>query len=76
MSYPTLTSKPGALETAQSIRNGELTPLEAVEEAISRIERLDVHINSVVVCDFERAVETAKGMMSLKTDSNRYLVCP
>ena len=68
MSYPTLTSKPGALETAQSIRNGELTPLEAVEEAISRIERLDVHINSVVVCDFERAVETAKGMMISKTD--------
>ena len=62
MAYPKLTDKPGALETARAIRAGELSPREAVQDAIARIERLDAHINAVVVCDFERALETAIAM--------------
>ncbi|WP_341712761.1 amidase family protein [Erythrobacter sp.] len=62
MAYPRLTKKPGALETAAMIRRGELSPHEAVEAAIARIEHLDAHINAVVVTDFERALETAKAM--------------
>ena len=62
MAYPKLTDKPGAVETAAAIRAGELSPSEAVEGAIARIEHLDAHINAVAVCDFERAIEAAKSM--------------
>lgn len=62
MTYPKLTKKPGALETAAQIAQGKLSPIEAVDAAIARIEHLDTHINAVVVCDFERAQETARAM--------------
>lgn len=62
MAYPKLTDQPGGMETAAAIRAGELTPHEAVEDAIARIEHLDVHVNAVAVCDFERAIATAKAM--------------
>ncbi len=62
MAYPKLTDQPGALETAAAIRAGKLSPHEAAENAIARIEKLDVHINAVAVCDFERALATAKAM--------------
>ncbi|MEH6683656.1 MAG: amidase family protein [Qipengyuania sp.] len=62
MAYPTLTTKPGAIEIAGAIRHGEMSPLEAVEAAIARIEHLDAHINAVVVTDFDRAQEQAKTM--------------
>lgn len=62
MAYPKLTDQPGALELAAAIRAGDITPHEAIEDAIARIEHLDVHVNAVAVCDFERAIETAKAM--------------
>ena len=62
MAYPTLTDKPGAIETATAIRGAEMTPLEAVEAAIARIEHLDAHINAVVVTDFDRALDRARAM--------------
>ena len=62
MGYPKLTDKDGALETAARVRKGELSPHEAIEDAIGRIEHLDAHINAVAVCDFERAIATAKAM--------------
>ena len=49
MAYPSLTRKPGAIEIAGAIRHGEMSPIEAVEAAIARIEHLDAHINAVVV---------------------------
>jgi amidase len=52
VAYPKLTDKPGALETAARIRKGEISPHEAVEDAIARIEQLDAHINAIAVCDF------------------------
>ncbi len=62
MSYPKLTDKPGALETAAAIRDGALSPSEAVDAAIGRISALDAHVNALAVPDFDRAVETAKAM--------------
>lgn len=62
MPYPKLTDKPGAVATAEAIRRGERSPLEEVDLAIARIEKLDAHINAVVVTDFERARETAMAM--------------
>ncbi len=62
MAYPKLTEQPGALETAAAVKAGDMSPLEAVQAAIARIEKLDIHVNAVVVCDFERALETARAM--------------
>lgn len=62
MNFPVLTSQPGALETAAMIARGEISPPEVVDAAIARIEKLDAHINAVVVCDFERARDTAQAM--------------
>lgn len=65
MDYPKLTGEPGALELAALIREGTLSPLEAVDAAIGRIEAGDGAINAVVVRDFERARDTAKAMDGL-----------
>lgn len=62
LSYPKLTDEPGALQLAAAIRAGELSAHEAVDSAIARIEHLDVHVNAVVACDFERAIQTARTM--------------
>ncbi len=62
MAYPKLTDRSGAIETAAAVRRGERTPLETVEHAIARIEKLDAHINAVVVTDFDRAREAAHAL--------------
>lgn len=62
MAYPRLTDKPGALQTAEAIRRGDISVVEAVDAAIARIERDDVNINALAVPDFERASDTAKAM--------------
>ena len=73
MAYPRLTDKPGAAATAAAISEGRLSPLEAVDHAIARIEKLDAHLNAVVVCDFDRARETAKSMDGTGADADRPL---
>jgi amidase len=60
--YPRLTDEPGAMATAAAISRGELSPLEAVDAAIARVEALDGPINAVVIRDFDRARATAKAM--------------
>lgn len=62
MAYPILTDEPGAVALAAKIRDGALSPLEAVEAAIARIDALDGPINTVVVRDFDLAREAAKAM--------------
>ncbi len=62
MAYPKLTEKQGAVETAAAIRSGDVSPSEAVDAAIGRIEELDAHINAIAVTDFDRATEMARGM--------------
>ncbi|MDN3645060.1 amidase family protein [Pontixanthobacter aestiaquae] len=62
MMYPKLTNESGALELAAEIRSGDLSPLEAVEAAIARVETLDGAINAVPVRDFDRARENAKAL--------------
>lgn len=65
MAYPKLTDEPGALELAAQLREGTLSPLEAVDAAIARIEALDGPLNAVVVRDFDRARDIAKAMDGL-----------
>jgi len=55
-------AKAGALETAEAVRKGDVSALEATDAAIARIEALDGPINAVVVRDFDRARETAKAI--------------
>lgn len=62
MPYPRLTDLPGAAETAAQVRRGELTPVQVAERAIARIERMDAHINAVVVTDFDRALDAARAL--------------
>lgn len=59
---PTLTDQPGAIALAAQIRAGELSPREAVDAAIARIEDRDMQIDAVVVCDFERARTAAEAL--------------
>jgi amidase len=73
MAYPRLTKKPGALELAAKIRRGELSPYEAVEATIARIEKDDAHINAVVVTDFDRALESARAMDASKARGDQPL---
>lgn len=60
--YPRLTDEPGAIATAAAIARGELSPLEAVDAAIARIEALDGPINAVVIRDFDRARDAARAL--------------
>lgn len=62
MSYPQLTDKPGALATAAAIRAGEMSVVEAVDAAVTRIEHLDAEIDALAVPDFERAYATAQAL--------------
>ncbi len=62
MAYPQLTDKPGALETAAAIRAGTLSVAEAVDAAITRVEKYDSSIDALAVPDFERAYDTATAM--------------
>lgn len=60
--YPKLTEEPGAIATAAAIARGEMSPLEAVDAAIARIEALDGPINAVVIRDFDRARDAARAL--------------
>ena len=48
-----------AVGTAERIRTGEISALEAVEAAIARIEQVEPDLNAVVCADFERARKSA-----------------
>ena len=62
MTIPRLTDEPGANALAARIAAGELSPIEAVDAAIARIEALDGPLNAVVVRDFDRARDAAKAL--------------
>ena len=70
---PKLTDESSAIETAAAIRSGAMSPLEAVDAAIQRIESLDGPINAIVVHDFERARDTAKAMDGLSPGDDQPL---
>jgi amidase len=65
---PKLTDEPGAIETAARIAAGEMSPVEAVDAAIARIEALDGPLNAVVVRDFDRARDAANALGRQKAD--------
>lgn len=50
-----------ATAQAELVRRGEATPIELVDAAIARIERVNPRLNAVVTPLFERAREAARG---------------
>ena len=52
-----------ATAQAELVRRGEVSPLELVDDAIARIEKLDPEINAVIHRRFDRAREEAKGSL-------------
>jgi amidase len=44
------------------VKKGSITPLEVVDEAIGRAERLNPQLNAIIFKDFERARDAAKTM--------------
>ncbi|MCT2559112.1 amidase family protein [Tsuneonella sp. YG55] len=59
---PKLTDEPTAIALAAQIAARELSPLEAVDACIARIEALDGPLNAVVVRDFDRARDVARAL--------------
>jgi amidase len=53
--YPNLTSQPNAAATIAAVAAGTMSPAEACEAAIARVEAQDGPINAVVIRDFDRA---------------------
>src|SRR6185369_13049574 len=51
---------PDATEMAALIRKGEMTALEAVEQAVARAEKLQGQLNFIVNSDFDRALAKAR----------------
>ena len=54
-------SKLDTIGLASKIREGEISPTEAVQASIDRIEALDGELNAVVTRRFERALDDAEG---------------
>ena len=52
-----------ATEQAAAVRRGDVTPLELVDAAIARIERLNPTLNAVIHTHFERARDEAQGAL-------------
>ena len=53
-----------ATAQAQLVRDGDASPLELVDAAIARIEKLDPELNAVIHPLFERARTTARGPLA------------
>ena len=49
-----------AIDQAALVKKGEVTPLELLEAAIERIERIDPVLNAVVIRWFDHARDTAR----------------
>ena len=60
--YPKLTDQPDATATIAAIASGALSPSEACDAAIARIEAQDGAINAVVIRDFDRARAAAAAL--------------
>ena len=76
---------PDATEMAARIRKGEMTALEAVEQAVARAEKLQGQLNFIVNSDFDRALAKARagtpagpfgGVPFLVKDLNDYAGLP
>ncbi len=52
-----------ATAQAEAVRSGNVKPVELVEAAIARIERLNPQLNAVIHTHFERALEEARGTL-------------
>jgi amidase len=50
-----------ATAQADLVRKGEVSPVELVDAAIARIERIDAQLNAVILPSFEKAREQVRG---------------
>jgi amidase len=60
-----------ALAQVELVRRGEATPLELVDAAIARIEKLDPTLNAVILPAFERARDAARALPPVGTRPRR-----
>ena len=59
-----------ALQLAQQIRDGKLSSLEATQQCIARIQKVDPHINSVVIPLFDLALKDAARLDAMAVEGN------
>jgi amidase len=52
-----------AVAQAEAVRDGDVSPLELVDAAITRVEKLDGELNAVIHPLFDQARERAKGVL-------------
>ncbi len=75
MNAMTPIKQPSAIALVDDLAKGRLSAVEACDEAIARIERLDGAINAVVVRDFDRArVAAAEADKALAAGERRPLL--
>lgn len=63
-------AQPDAITMAAQIRKGDVTPLEALDAAIARVEALP-RLNAVVIKDYEQAREHAKKISVMGRDARK-----
>jgi amidase len=64
-------SKLDAVAQADLVKRGEATPLELVDAAIARIEKLNPALNAVILPAFERARDAARALSSQRPSAER-----
>ena len=52
--------KRSAVDVVDLLRSGEISPVEAVQAAIERIEAVDIKTNALPIRCFDRAIERAQ----------------
>jgi len=62
-------SKLDAIEQADLVRRGQVTPRELVDAAIARIERLNPKLGAVILPAFERARREADQLSAMRADA-------
>jgi len=63
-----------ATEIVNLLKGKQISPLEVVEHAITRIEAIDHQVNALPIRCFERARKQAKTLKNIpRTNSNKYL---
>ena len=65
--------KNSAVQVVDLLKSGEISPLDLIEEAIARIEKVDERINALPIRCFERARHQAKKTKLSFSSQQNYL---
>ena len=74
MAYPKLTDQPGALEAAAAIARGEMTPLEATDAAIARINAKTESVDIDTVIRLLASQNIGPNMLMIPEGIKRYFI--